>query len=476
MFNISEKSLVINEKNVESIKKYGIDKYLILEYMRNDDYLISNKNGEMIYSDDCTEEEIFEFLDKNIKLYERLKIKLYCDTLIIYCENLDDKLLELIINDSSKKIIMIGVLDKDIDKSLLEKIFLNGNCYYDCNKIIDSSLLSLINKSKKIIESDDQKAHIYFSDTMSNIDQIFMDIIAYIKDNKIKNVYFAMTIDNPKIIIDFMPHIIEKLNEMGIIYKIEYGLTKHAEDKMAENYAYYTDNQSTNGSIISSKENMTFGSIDYYIDFMRMVDIIMTRIPENASELDKVVYISMFVINYMSYVNHPDDYSEYEILKKGTGVCRDYAKITEYLLKKIGIKCEIVSSQNYEKNDLTKWPTDQNPWVPGHEFNIVYIDNQPYFIDNTWENDTSLWLSNYFLVSLEEFKKTHSEYHEIYNYDCKMTYSRKDIEQSVKRVSKYEKNYIITAEQLKLLLKQDRYEYIERATMGYKIGRNIGGR
>ena len=49
MFNISEKSLVINEKNVESIKKYGIDKYLILEYMRNDDYLISNKNGEMIY-------------------------------------------------------------------------------------------------------------------------------------------------------------------------------------------------------------------------------------------------------------------------------------------------------------------------------------------------------------------------------------------------------------------------------------------
>ena len=197
---------------------------------------------------------------------------------------------------------------------------------------------------------------------------------------------------------------------------------------------------------------------------MQIIDVVFMRIPKNASDLDKVVYISRFVTNYMTYVRHDDIYSEYTILKDGVGVCGDYATITAYLLNRLGIKCEYVVAKNFEE------------WKPGHAFNIVYLDNKPYFLDNTWEKGNLFATSKHFLVSFEEFKKYHSigtpdiDY-EIGREDCQYTYSRSDILESEDKIEEYASNYVISEEQLKLLLSQERYEKLDSALRATKFHR-----
>ena len=468
--------LYIDQSNLDAIKKYGPELYLFIDYIKNNYYEIPNKNGEIVDSYECSNEEIVNYLVNNQKLFERLNKKLHFDMLIIPGQILDNELIGTL-NQINKKIVLYGIIRDNVDRPLLEGLLSKSNCYYQSNRIIDGSLLYILNKTNNFINFNDnyQLKNIYISDTKVDFEKTIIEIIEFAGKNKSDKINLLIDINNPMIIVNFMPLIEKKLSDMNIVCHIEYKLTKEAEMKMAENYSYYLNKQVSNKGIssgIESTENMHFDYIDDYIDFSRMIDVVMSRIPSGASDLDKVVYVSSFVVNYMDYVDHPEIDNIYTILKRGTGVCRDYANITSYLLNKLGVECKDVSSLNSDKVDINAIAPVEGT-VGGHQFNVVSIDGIDYFLDNAWErNGASLWKSDYFLVSKELFKKSHSQYPAIDMYDCPKTYPRDKIQESLNRIMHYENNYIIKDEQLSKLLKQEKYANVEYALKGNIVNRS----
>ena len=187
---------------------------------------------------------------------------------------------------------------------------------------------------------------------------------------------------------------------------------------------------------------------EYFMHYNKIQDII-GNIPSEAGDIDKITYISNWIMQNFSY-----DYVSYERnqqwIKNGgklggeeernsaipsktilnflgdkIGVCEDIAKLTEYLARKVNVECEVVSSNK-------------------HAFNIVYIEGVPYWLDNTWdvnlhdENGThELSDSPYFLTSSKDFVKTHSEY-DLSGYECPQTIDREIIKESLERTAQWE--------------------------------------
>lgn len=193
-----------------------------------------------------------------------------------------------------------------------------------------------------------------------------------------------------------------------------------------------------------------FEDINSCFQLCNKTEDIIGCIPRDASDLKKVTYISNWIMQNFSY-----DYENYykkkeweeqnpnaiaddsnrihlktrnlvQFLEDKTGVCQDVAELTEYLLKKVGVECEHVSSNN-------------------HSFNMVYIDGIPYWMDNTWDinnhdknKDYELSDSEYFLTSYEDFFKTHSKYDAIYHGPgCPKTMNRTEIKNSLQRTAEW---------------------------------------
>lgn len=191
----------------------------------------------------------------------------------------------------------------------------------------------------------------------------------------------------------------------------------------------------------------TFFNFQRIINFERNIDVLLSRVPKNASDLDKVVFFTEFMINYFNYDDENSFRWIHEVVEEKYGVCRDFSKLMIILLKRVGIKCEFVGSIP-EDEDL------------GHAFNVVTIDGVNYFLDATWlwqemrEGVISSIEQGYnFLTDNELFGIKHSKYSEINDYDCK-TYDREEIRKSIKRVSTWKYNYRITKDGIKDLFRK----------------------
>ncbi len=94
----------------------------------------------------------------------------------------------------------------------------------------------------------------------------------------------------------------------------------------------------------------------------------------------------------------PDQvFNMYGVFGEGVAVCMGYALAYDYLLERVGIKSNYCSSQRMN-----------------HAWNVIYIDNEPYHVDVTWDdptNDTSGKVYHYnFLRSTEGIKETGHKY------------------------------------------------------------------
>lgn len=117
---------------------------------------------------------------------------------------------------------------------------------------------------------------------------------------------------------------------------------------------------------------------------------------------------------YLTYVNSNNNkdfdlpassYNLKGILINKIGVCQSYAYAYKYILKKLGVECDLVSSAPMN-----------------HMWNIVKIDGQWYHVDVTWDDPT--WdrfgkvNHNFFLCSDADFQTSnnkHSAIHEQWN-------------------------------------------------------------
>ena len=175
-----------------------------------------------------------------------------------------------------------------------------------------------------------------------------------------------------------------------------------------------------------------YHSMQEIIELEKDINIIINRIPNNAQALDKIVFVSLFLIDYFSY----DDYStdciknSYELFKDQLGVCRDFAKLFLILMSRLNIECQKIYAPS-------KIDSEQ-----GHVFNVVTLNGQTSYIDLTYLIDeikngliTSIAESYNFLTSSANFAKLHQDL--IYDVHHCQTVNRKEIEGAIIRVRKW---------------------------------------
>ncbi len=93
----------------------------------------------------------------------------------------------------------------------------------------------------------------------------------------------------------------------------------------------------------------------------------------------------------------PNRHNMYGALVDGVAVCQGYANAYMYLLRKVGIKSELCTSERLD-----------------HAWNIVYIDGVAYHVDVTWDDPaydvTGQVFHMNFLLSTDELQNDKSDY------------------------------------------------------------------
>ena len=485
----------INDKDVEEIIKTGEFELYKCIFM-NDGYQIFIGDK---YKDECDENEINDFVKKNL---DHLKRKYSSVLLCIESKDINDDFINLlnIIPDDMPILIELSNVDKTnpfllyhiINESSNKKLYLKSNISnYTLDLLLSISNAKVNNKLVKYDWNYEHSKNLYMQEDFNqknNLDILIentdnpKDVIEEL--NKIKILFQQNIIDNITINVNINDiHFFRAFAD--ILYefegsdnwpdeKINYTLNV---DKIEEQINYHdTRRFQTVLSKIQIKSrgilHDDYGKFQYFHNFIKFI---LSKIPNNATELEKVIYISKFIVEAFDYDTDNFDKlldgtgdtpirSFYDFASGGIGVCRDYADLTEYLLKKVGIRCENIGSTTYDylndkdipgKIKLVNGNVVDIKYI-SHAFNLVYIDNVPYFIDNTWiSKGTKLSESKYFLVSTDTFMKTHGSFVEVEKYNCPEDYSRDEISRAESMIDKYWSHY--TDDDLHLLYSIGQY-------------------
>ncbi len=145
-------------------------------------------------------------------------------------------------------------------------------------------------------------------------------------------------------------------------------------------------------------------------------DDILSKIPSDADEFQKELFIHDYIINNCTYDADTGEKSSsaYSCLVEGISACEGYSKAAKLLLEKAGIESYTVSGDSW--NIPGK--------VEGHMWNIVNIDGDYYHLDVTWDDPTvqdgEETLSHLFMnVTDKEISIDHSNY--VSDFACSST-------------------------------------------------------
>lgn len=135
---------------------------------------------------------------------------------------------------------------------------------------------------------------------------------------------------------------------------------------------------------------------------------IIKGIPSDASDFDKIKYIFDTLVNETEYVaGAADNQNICSVFMGHESTCQGYAKATQYLLEKAGIRAAFVSGDVAEGS---------------HAWNLVMADGAWYYLDTTWgdvdyqsqreeENVAPEVMAinyDYFMISSDRLYTTHS--------------------------------------------------------------------
>ncbi len=95
------------------------------------------------------------------------------------------------------------------------------------------------------------------------------------------------------------------------------------------------------------------------------------------------------------YKESPNAYTAYGALVNGKAVCEGYTRAMQLLFKNTDIRGTLVAGQSRK--------TDEQ-----HIWNLVSINGNTYHLDATWNDGSDLPMHNYFNVTTDQIKLTHS--------------------------------------------------------------------
>ncbi len=138
-------------------------------------------------------------------------------------------------------------------------------------------------------------------------------------------------------------------------------------------------NQAYDGAFVENNDRNNNYSFDELISLNSKVDEIIKKVPNNYSDIKKVLFVYKYLGKKIKYdhvmakmsnkerkIN--DQKSLYRIFFEGKGVCSGIAPAFRILMNKLGIECKSILSI-------------------GHEWNVVKIDGLWYHLDLTWDLD-----------------------------------------------------------------------------------------
>ena len=189
---------------------------------------------------------------------------------------------------------------------------------------------------------------------------------------------------------------------------LEYGLSE-AEAKTVFETVYYSEAElffisSAYNYSISSDTGLIGAIMPTYLcdkdeigplleNFYEWTDEILDASPAEGSAFARVAFVHDYIAQHFTYDYTYTNYDVYSMLVEGTGVCQPYSLLARYLLRRLGVEVECVTSA-----------------AINHEWNVVRLGGQWYHMDITWDDadDTGFFGRvghEYFLCSDAEFMR-----------------------------------------------------------------------
>lgn len=452
------KELYIDEDNIKYLRKYGkVGLYLILA--ENDlPYDFETESEKEKYLLDLVNKHTNVFQNRLDK-YERFLI----DGNVI-----DESVSSVIEFLSLKKLVFIqGYFEhSEIISNLIQRknIYLFNIPLGRLNMEQSSTYLNLLKKKKvvKKIFNNDKKKYVFVIDNKLkddftfNITSVndFKFLIKILNDNQdIKQFTLNVDVDDCSL-LRIVNTYLTYIDNLWLDLKLIVNLNIHVKSLDIRKVPRCTVN---NYEWNINAYGIEFTDYSEFYLFNNIMVLLEKLIPKDASDIEKVVFISNFIVNSidfdtLTYGNKTmdrngerTDTSIFDVLSLGSGVCRHYADIATVLFNYFDIKCENISSDSIKYEEAVKngdeIEYDENGRLVnrdfiGHAFNIVYLDDKPYWLDLTWcdfercgiVNDTN------FLVSSDIFLRGHGKYIEAHKYYCSEDFDRKKIQQAIDNI------------------------------------------
>ena len=134
--------------------------------------------------------------------------------------------------------------------------------------------------------------------------------------------------------------------------------------------------------------NASFIQMNYIHDInecnnmMNELDIITDKIISEINaetEFDKELYIHDYIVRNCSYSESTNASNAYGCLIDKNAICSGYSRAAMLLLNKAGVNSMVISGTGI---------TSENEKI-SHMWNIVWINNEPYHLDVTWDDPVS---------------------------------------------------------------------------------------
>ncbi len=104
-------------------------------------------------------------------------------------------------------------------------------------------------------------------------------------------------------------------------------------------------------------------------EFYRAADRYLSLVSSSMTDLEKALVLHDAIVDDVTYILDEENSSDYELIINGRGICEDYSRVYAYLLGQLGIRTEIVDSDEML-----------------HEWMKVNIGGVYYHVDITWDD------------------------------------------------------------------------------------------